>query len=74
MIFVLNHLLNGASGMSQSHVLNEFPVWVPVWHGVNRTGHYGAKNPYNTHQKALENTLKSKLGSGMLLSRKLKVW
>lgn len=70
MIFVLNHLLNGALGMSHS----EFPVWVFMWCGVNGAGRYGAKNPYNTHQKALENTSKSKLGSDMLLSKKLKAW
>lgn len=69
MSFVLNHLVNGAVEMSQS----EFPMWVPLWHGVNEAGYYGAKSPCNTHQKTLGNASKSKLGSGKLLSKELKV-
>lgn len=50
MTFVLNHLVNGVLGMSQS----EFPMWVPLWRGVNEAGYYGAKSPCNTHQKSLK--------------------
>lgn len=38
MIFVLNHLLSGALGMSWSHILSQFPLWVPLaWGESGRT-------------------------------------
>lgn len=71
MIFISNHLLNGALGMSQSHVLSEFLVWVPLWCGMNGGSTLWGKK--SLQHPPLENTSKSKLGSSMLLSKKLKV-